>query len=311
MSSPPAAGNPYASEQTRYSAAPAASPRSGQTGRRVSAQAADLTRDRVVTGEAVALELRPASPIRRVMSALLDGMVYLSIAIGVVFVLLRFVVNLAQVGVLQIVVLALLMVILPTTVETVTRGLSAGKLAVGVRIVRDDGGAIRFRHAFIRALTGIMEIWLTLGIVALIASAIHPRGKRLGDMVAGTYSLSVREAEGTLAPLLMPPELRAWAETADIRRLPDAMALYARIYLSRTGMLDPRVRTDIARGFAANLERYVSPPPPWGTDPERFIAAVLVARRDREYLTGMRSDERERHEAQRTRTLPFGISDAP
>ena len=41
-----------------------------------------------------------------------------------------------------------------------------GRLAVGSRIVRIDGGAAGFRHAFIRALVGVIEIvqlWLVLG----------------------------------------------------------------------------------------------------------------------------------------------------
>ena len=38
--------------------------------------------------------------------------------------------------------LVTVMVVLPTTVETLTRGRSLGKLAMGIRIVRDDGGPV-------------------------------------------------------------------------------------------------------------------------------------------------------------------------
>ena len=54
-------------------------------------------------------------------------------------------------------------VVVPAAVETLSRGRSLGKLAAGLRIVRDDGGAIRFRHAVIRALIGFLEIYLTFG----------------------------------------------------------------------------------------------------------------------------------------------------
>src|SRR5690625_7837757 len=60
----------------------------------------------------------------------------------------------------------------PTLVETLTRGRSLGKLALGLQIVRDDGGPIRFRHAFIRALVGVGEIWLFGGMVAVIVSLL-------------------------------------------------------------------------------------------------------------------------------------------
>lgn len=244
------------------------------------------------------------------MSGAIDILVYAGVGAGLLILLSRLMQNMAQAQTFQIVAMATMMVIAPATVETLTRGLSPGKLAIGLRIVRDDGGPIRFRHALIRSLTGIGEIWLSLGSLALISSIIHPKAKRFGDMLAGTYSLQVREAEIAVAPLLMPPDLRQWAEEADIRRLPDSLALHARVYLSRTGELHPRVRQDVGRAFASTLERYVSPPPPWGVDPERFVAGVLVARRDREYLAGLATAEREAVEAERVRRLPFGIPDA-
>lgn len=265
--------------------------------------------NRVITGEAVALDLAPASVLSRLMSGGIDILTYLGIGLGLVILLTRFVENMAQVQTYMIVGIATMMVIAPATVESLTRGLSPGKVAIGVRIVRDDGGPIRFRHALIRSLVGVGEIWLSLGSIALISSIIHPKAKRLGDMVAGTYSLRVRDTEVATAPLLMPPDLAAWAEQADIRRLPDSLALHARVYLSRTGELHPRVREDVGRAFASTLEPYVSPPPPWGTNPERFVAAVLVARRDREYTTGLRTAAAEGAEAERVRRLPFGISD--
>jgi len=265
------------------------------------------TDNQVITGEAVALDLAPASALSRLMSGVIDLIVYASAAAAVLVLATGFAVNDAQLGTMTIVAFALAMVVLPTTVETLTRGLSAGRLAVGLRIVRDDGGPVQFRQALVRALAGIGEIWLSLGAVALITSIIHPRGKRLGDLVAGTYSLRVRESETARAPLLMPPELRPWAEIVDLGRIPDGLALQARVYLSRTGDLHPLVRADVGRRFAAALEPHVSPPPPWGTDPERFVAAVLVARRDRAYLSGVAAAQREHAEAQRVRALPFQI----
>lgn len=301
--------DPYGAGTTRPATPPRPAPGAPVTA--PIAGARDWHDARVITGEAVALELAPASALSRLMSGMIDVIVYLAFGVGLLILAGRFSANMAQMGTASIVTIAVMMVILPCLTETVTRGLSAGKVAVGLRIVRDDGGPIRFRHAFIRSLTGIGEIWLSLGSVALISSMIHPRSKRLGDMVAGTYSLRVRETEVATAPLLMPPELRSWAQLADIRRLPDALALYARIYLSRTGELHPRVRTDVGRSFASALEPYVAPPPPWGTDPERFIAAVLVARRDAEYLAGQQRAQREQAEARRARVLPYGIADAP
>lgn len=320
--------NPYGTGSASPPARPATSSASGPPGAglpgagpprtatpRPAAQRARVpgtgTDNQVITGEAVALDLAPASALSRLMSGVIDLILYASTGAAVLILATGFAANDAQLNTMAIVAFALTMVVLPTAVETLTRGLSAGRLAVGLRIVRDDGGPVQFRQALIRALAGIGEIWLSLGAVALITSIIHPRGKRLGDLVAGTYSLRVRESETARAPLLMPAELRPWAEIVDLGRIPDALALQARVYLSRTGDLHPLVRADVGRRFAAALESYVSPPPPWGTDPERFVAAVLVTRRDRAYLSGVAAARREQEEADRVRALPFQIHEHP
>jgi len=247
--------------------------------------------------------------LSRVGSAVIDIATY-GVA-GLTFLLLatRVVTNTAQLSVAFVVAMALVMLILPTTVETLTRGLSVGKFATGIRMVRDDGGPVRFRQAFVRALVGTVEVWVTFGSVAVITSLVNARGKRLGDLLAGTYAARVRGSEIPLQPLLMPPDLERWAQLADIRRLPDQLAVQARVFLSRTGTLQPQARVHAAYALAAAVEPYVAPPAPWGTNPERFLAAVLVARRDREYATSVHRQERELFEAERMRELPYGITD--
>ena len=63
----------------------------------------------------------------------------------------------------------LVLVVVPTAVETLTHGRSLGKLALGLRTVRDDAGPISFRHSLIRALVGVVEIWMLSGVPALSA----------------------------------------------------------------------------------------------------------------------------------------------
>src|SRR4051794_26488650 len=123
----------------------------------------------------------------------------------------------------QVALLAGVVVGLPTTVETLSRGRSLGKVAAGLRVVRDDGGPTRMRHALVRALVAVVEIFLTLGSVALVTSMLNVRGKRLGDLLAGTFVLRERGGRA-IAPLpAMPLQLARWALTADIARLPDPL----------------------------------------------------------------------------------------
>ncbi|TDE96208.1 RDD family protein [Occultella glacieicola] len=245
----------------------------------------------------------------RIGSGVIDLAVYGIIGVAIVLLSLRFIVNDSQAGVLIVSTMAVMMVIVPTAVETVTRGLSAGKVAMGTRVVREDGGPVRFRQSFVRALTGVGEIWFCFGSIAVLVAIFNNRSKRLGDFLAGTYAVRERGTELAVAPLLMPPDLGAWAERADLRRLPDNLALHARVFLSRTGTLAPQTRFQLGRALAAAIEPYVSPPPPWGTNPERFIAAVLVERRDREYAAGLEGQARRADESEHIRRLPYGVTD--
>jgi uncharacterized RDD family membrane protein YckC len=266
--------------------------------------------DVIVTGEAVALEVRPASVLTRLLAASLDLAVY-AVLITAASLLAAAVPppDEAALGAYVVGTVALVTVGVPTAIETLTRGRSVGKFAAGLAIVRDDGGPIRFRQAFTRALVGVGELWLTAGGVALVTAILHPKGKRLGDIAAGTYCVRVRAAVGTAPPLVMPPELAAWARAADIRALPDGVALTARRFLGRAAQLNPRSREALGRLLAARIEPLVSPPPPWGTPPERFLAAVLVARRDREYALGLATRDRISADAERVARLPFGMTD--
>src|SRR5699024_8159511 len=148
-------------------------------------------------------------------------------------------------------------------------------------------GAIRLRQALVRSVVALVEIWLTFGVFAIVSSVVNSRHKRLGDLLSGTYPLSSGADLSLPAPLLMPVELAEWARWADSSRLPGALAWRAREFLDRASQIEPAVRTRVGRELAAHVEPHVSPPPPWGTHPERFLAAVLVVRRDTEYLAAL------------------------
>ncbi len=274
----------------------------------MTAHATGLADDVIVTGEAVALEVRAASVLTRVLAAALDIVLYAAIAVSVSMLIAAVPPSdEAAFAAVAIATIAAVTVVIPTTVETLTRGRSLGKLAAGIAIVRDDGGPVRFRQAFTRALLGIGELWLTAGGIALVVAILHPKGKRLGDIAAGTYCVRVRAAQQVGPPLTMPPELARWAGNADIRALPDGVALTARRFIARAPTLNPHSRETLGRALAARVEPLVSPPPPWGTPPERFLAAVLVVRRDREYAIAVARRDRIDAETERVGRLPFGI----
>ncbi|MFN8193307.1 MAG: RDD family protein [Nocardioidaceae bacterium] len=245
---------------------------------------ATLTADDLVTGEAVALDLPPASVTHRVVSGLIDLVVTFVLFFAVVLIAFAATIStdeaLMRIGMVGTLVTVFL--VYPTAFETLTRGRSLGKLAMGLRTVRDDAGPISFQHAFVRSLIGIVEIYPTLGGPAFISSMLSARGKRLGDYAAGTYVVRDRVSLRLNPPPLMPPRLAGWAASADIAALPNGLALAVRSFLGRAWQIDPATRQDLGVRLADEVSRYVAPLPPPGTPPDAFLAAVIAARRDRD-----------------------------
>ena len=237
----------------------------------------------MVTGDAVVLDVQFAQLPVRALSALIDvAVIFIGYLIGVML----WAATLAQFdpalsGAVLIIFTVLVLVGYPLVFETATRGRSLGKMALGLRVVSDDGGPERFRQALFRALAGVVEIWIFFGGPAVICSLLSPKGKRLGDVFAGTVVISERAPRmGT--PPTMPPALAWWASSLQLSALGPEQAELARQFLARASQLDPRVRDQMAYRIAAEVVSRISPPPPPGTPPQYVLAAVLAERHRRE-----------------------------
>ncbi|RNL81036.1 RDD family protein [Nocardioides marmorisolisilvae] len=242
----------------------------------------DASIDELVTGEAVSLDLPPGPLGLHAVSAFVDVIVSIIVLVaGIWFTaLLASDAALFSVGVTVTAVLAFLVV--PTAVETLSRGRSLGKLITGLRTVRDDAGPISFMHAFVRALLGLAEIWLLYGVPAFICGLVSRKGKRIGDYVAGTYVVRARVKLTLPPPALMPPPLAGWARAADIAPLPERLMLSVRQVLGRADTLAPQTRQALLDRLALEISAYVAPPPPVGTPADAYLAAVISEHRDRD-----------------------------
>jgi uncharacterized RDD family membrane protein YckC len=241
----------------------------------------------LVTGDAVVLELRLAKLPSRALAFAIDlmvmGLTYLLVLIGVLA-------GLPIDEMLKVAVLLTLFVAVfvgyPVTMETLTRGRTLGKIALGLRVVRTDGGPIRFRQALARGLAGLVVDFYGVsgftGVIAVLTSLFSPSGRRVGDMLAGTIVVRERQPAHRTADLVMPPALAGWAESVELSQLCDALALRIRQFLGRVGEFDPAHRGSLGTDLAAQLAALVSPPPPPGTPVEAYLTAVLLIRRRRE-----------------------------
>jgi uncharacterized RDD family membrane protein YckC len=239
----------------------------------------------LVTGEAVALDLRPARLVSRMIATVIDFGIE-AVALWAFTFAFANTISISDSDwalAIGILVAGALVVGYPVAWETLWNGRTPGKAALGIRVVRDDGGSIRFRHALTRALFNVIERpGITFGSAAVIVSLLSRRGKRIGDLVAGTFVLQERLPKQRLTPISMPPQLAAWAATLDLSRLPDDLALAVRSFLGRAGDLRPDARDRLGTQLAQSVAACTSPSPPPGTPGWAYLAAVIAERRRRD-----------------------------
>lgn len=237
----------------------------------------------LVTGDAVVLELRPAGFATRAAAIAIDGLVQVIalIAMGLVVSWIAVSVDGAATAAVSLAATILIIVGYPAAFESISRGRSLGKMALGLRVVGTDGSPERFRQALARALSGFVELWMTFGVIALVTSMLNRDGRRVGDFVAGTMVVEERTGRRRDAVIPMPPHLAAWAAGIELSRLSPETANSARQYVLRYGELAEHTRHEMGIQLADTVAAQVSPPPPPGTTPPFFLAAVLAERRRR------------------------------
>ncbi len=246
----------------------------------------------LVTGEAVTIDLRVARLGSRLIAATVD--LSLQVVALLIMAFAAFMIvgpdNDALAATVYLLIVVTVLVGYPVTAETVWHGRTIGKVAMGLRVVRDDGGPIRFRHAFVRGLLGavVERPGALLGIPAVVSMLISERSKRLGDLLAGTVVLQERIPRGNAAPVMMPPQLAYWASSLDLSVFGDALALSVRQFLGRVQELSPEARERIGSQLVASVLAVVTPPPPPGTPGWAYLSAVLAERTARAHrrLTG-------------------------
>jgi len=243
----------------------------------------------VVTGEAVVLEVPCARFPSRLLALALDLLIQ-GILLFALFLIVGLAVtndgaNAATAGAIALTVTIAIVVGYPVLWETLTRGGTPGKFALGLRVVSDDGGPERFRQALVRGLAAVVEIWLLLGCPALICSLLSERGKRLGDVFAGTFVIQQRLPAGRNAAVLpaVSPELALWGASLEMSGLTDQTAETARRYLARLPEFTPAAQAELGERIAGAVRAQVSPLPPPGTPAVAYLSAVLAERRNREH----------------------------
>lgn len=158
-----------------------------------------------------------------------------------------------------------------TFFEGFRNGQTPGKRRAGIRVVSETGHAITFGSAAARNLLRVADFLPSFYLIGGLFVAIHPRARRLGDLVAGTVVVRDRPAEVTpLAPVSTTEE----ADTAvGVPELDDDEFRLLREYTDRAPSLPPEVRMRVASGLA---ERFMPRFPEFSGLPGAFLAEVFT-----------------------------------
>ncbi len=242
---------------------------------------AQLEQPRMVTPEAVALEFTTANVGSRILAFVIDMAIVTAVSFLGILPL-----ALTDATLPEWLVASILIILIPgwyfgyfTVSETLWRGRTVGKAALGLRVVTKEGGPVRFRHAAIRTLLGLVDFGIGQGCFAVLFILLTRDNQRLGDLLAGT--LVLRERSGLPAPapvsFEVPAGLESFAATLDTSGLTTGQYQAIRAFLLRAHSLPAQTRASLALQLASPLAERLRPPPPAGVPPEPYLGCVAAA----------------------------------
>lgn len=242
----------------------------------------------VVTPEAVLLELDTAGVGTRAAAAMIDLLLQFA-ALWLVFVIVVFVAGASETAALVVVFVAIFgaFVAYPWLSEWLWHGRTVGKLAMGLRVVTVEGAPVRFSHAAIRAMLGLVDFWLPPGgaMAMLMVLGTH-RNQRLGDVVAGTLVLAERRTSETTTKAVwftVPPMWDEYVTRLDTSRVRPEQYRLLRAFVLRAPGLAYGARVTLARQLCDGLARDAALPCPPTVDPHLWVLVIAAAYQRRQY----------------------------
>lgn len=80
--------------------------------------------------------------------------------------------------------------------EHIGNGQSIGKLAMGIKVIKLNGSELQFYDCFSRWSMRLLDIYFSIGCIAMLLIASNKNGQRLGDTIAGTTIIRIRNNYG-------------------------------------------------------------------------------------------------------------------
>lgn len=222
----------------------------------------------IVSPENIAFQFRLAGPAARSIAFMLDLLVIVGVATVIAIVMaLAGLMNEAFLGV-YLVCLFFLWWGYGATCEVFANGRTAGKTALGLRVVSFTGLSINPAQAILRNLLRLIDIAPPF-LPGLLAMAFTGRLQRLGDLAAGTIVVLDRERKPPRPPRVDP----AMADTVPLGfQAPPALVEALAAYVASRNELSVPRRMELAGIAARRLCAAWDIPVP--SDPDALICTV-------------------------------------
>jgi len=232
----------------------------------------------IVTPEAVLLDFEVSGLASRLMSRLIDCLVlfagFWALGIGLNFIQVSMGETAAIVFV--IVGMSLLFFGYPVVAELRMHGRTFGRRALGLRVVTNEGGPVRARHAVVRSLFQLIDLPFGIGV---LVGVLTPRTQRFGDLAAGTFVVREPKQGKEVGAVVFPPPpgYEGYVGLLDVATLTTVQYELLRSFLLRVLELDPAARNRLAERLARPLAHQLRHTPPPMVTAEVFIVCVVAA----------------------------------
>lgn len=267
-----------------------------------------LTTEDIVTGDAVVLDIGLASPLTRAAAIAIDYVVYTICYIAFVLFLTGWAsISPSVASIIAMLVVPIVFFVIPLVIEIATNGRSLGKKIIGLRVVRDDAGPIRWRHSLPRHLLALLELWSSSGFIAFLTSLFNKRNKRVGDLLAGTVVVQDRHRTVQVWEAQCSSLTAQWARSADLDRIPVGLQNSLRVLLMRRLDPDPAVYEQRVGRILEQALPYVSPPPPAQATAVDVAGAILAERYRRDLDRATKRGNQAASLRSKLRATPFQL----
>ncbi len=233
----------------------------------------------VVTPEAVLLELPTAGVATRAFARLTDLAVQAALFTAIAMLLGFAMSATSSIVILMIASVFFVLIVFPIGLEILWRGRSVGKWVFGLRVVGVDGSPEVPRQSVVRGLVALVDIYASLGFLALLSAMFSPSSQRSGDLAAGTVVIRVRGGGAAHTPIAFHPPVgyEAYVATLDVGRLSDEDFSLVREFLLRSSTMSPAARSSMSVELANAVRERIGHTLPGSFDAHTWLVCVASA----------------------------------